>query len=118
ILQCFSFPIPRWLGYHTSQALTISLGRPPQARPFCLVPPGPATDSDAGHSAVDVNGLPGDVSRFIRTEIDRRRRDFVGRTQARRRNLGKDRFALLVVQRVSHRRRNEPWCDAVGGYVA
>src|SRR5580693_5329240 len=100
ILQWCSLPIRRWFGYHTSPALTISLGRPPQA-PFYLVPPGrPVTDSDHGHSAVDVNGLPGDVSRFIRTEIDRRRRDFVGRTQARRRNLGKNRFALLVVQRV------------------
>src|ERR1700744_3635787 len=62
ILQWCSLPIRRWFGYHTSQALTISLGRPPK-RPFCLMPPGPATDSDHGHSAVDVNGLPGDVSR-------------------------------------------------------
>ena len=31
ILQWRSLPIRRWFGYHTSQALTISLDRPPEA---------------------------------------------------------------------------------------
>src|SRR5580700_2644522 len=112
ILQWCSLPIRRWFGYHTSQALTISLDRLPRGR--FASPRGLAAASDHGHSAIDVNGLPGDVRRFVRTEIDRRRSDFLWRPEARSRNLGKDRFALLVVERIRHWGRDESGGDAVG----
>ncbi|MGY4436662.1 hypothetical protein ACVWWO_009139 [Bradyrhizobium sp. F1.13.1] len=44
--------------------------------------------SDHGHAAVDVDGLAGDIGRFVRTQVDGGRRDVLWRPQAIGRNLG------------------------------
>src|SRR6266403_1046688 len=65
-----SLPIPWWFGYHTSQALTISLDGPSETafRPA----EGSVTGSNHGHSTIDVNRLPRDRGGLVRAEIDRR----------------------------------------------
>src|SRR3984885_7329358 len=73
----------------------------------------PANGSKHRHPAIDVNRLPGDIRRFVRTEIHRRRRDILRRSEPGRRNFCKDGFALLVVQCVGHRRCNKSRGDAV-----
>src|ERR1700676_2674602 len=76
------------------------------------------TGSNHGHSTIDVNRLPGDISRFIGAEIDRRGGDILGRSEPCCRNLREDVFALLVVERVRHRRLDESGRDAVRSDVA
>src|SRR5882762_8931979 len=46
-----------------------------------------AAGSNHGHSTIDVNCLPGDIGRFVRAEIDRRRSDILGRSEPCRRNF-------------------------------
>src|SRR5580704_2871888 len=103
-------------GYHTSQPLTISLDRPAETA-FCRQKRLPA-GSNHGHSTIDVNRLSGDVGGLIGGEIDRGRRDLVRRSEPSGWNLLQNGFALLVVQRVRHRRLDESGGDAVGGDVA
>src|SRR6478609_10650538 len=96
-----SLPIRWWFGYHTSQALTISLNGPSETafRPA----EGSVTGSNHGHSTIDVNRLSRDIGGLVRAQIDRRCSDFFRRSEPRCRDLRQDRFALLVVQRVRHR---------------
>src|SRR5439155_11668191 len=110
-----SLPIRWWFGYHTSQALTISLNEPLETafRPA----EGSVTGSNHGHSTIDVNRLPRDIGGLIRAEIDRRRCDFFRRSEPRCRDLRQDRFALLVVERVRHRGCDKSRGNAVGGDV-
>src|SRR5258708_7583920 len=111
-----SLPIPWCFGYHTSQALTISLNRPSETafRPVRVR----LTGSNHDHSTIDVNRLPRDVGGFIGAEIDCRRGNIFRRSEPRCRNLRKDSFALLVVKRIGHRRLDKSRRDAIGGDVA
>src|SRR3954452_10022561 len=106
----------RGCGYHTPATLTTSPNRSPE-RPSHFTD-GLPTASKHGHSAIDVNRLPGDISSLVRTQIDRCRGDIVGRPKPRRRNLRQNGFALLVVERVRHRRCNKTGCNAIGGDIA
>src|SRR5882762_4476750 len=111
-----SLPIRWWFGYHTSQALTISLDRPSET---AFGPTwGTATGSNHDHSAIDVNRLPGDIGRLVGAEIDCRRSDIFRHSEPRCRDLRKDGIALLVVERVGHRRLDKSRRDAIGGDVA
>src|SRR6476620_6308163 len=110
------FAHPLGFGYHTSQALTISLDRPPET-PFRPTER-PVTGSNHGHSTVDVNRLPGDIGRLVRAEIDGGRGDFIRRSEPGCRNLRKNRFALFVVERIRHRGCDKSRRDAVGGDIA
>ena|GEM_PF-4154670 len=68
ILQRRSLPTHRWTGYHTSTALTTSLKLLQKSLLHCAAG-GQSRQraSDHGHTAVDVNRLTVDVTRFIRT---------------------------------------------------
>src|ERR1700709_2578088 len=110
------FAVPFVVRYHTPATLTTSPNGAPKG--LRIASSRPPNASKHGHYAVDVNRLPGDVGGLVRTEIDRRRRDVVGRSKPRRRNLRQDRFALLVVERVRHGRFDKTWCNAIGGDIA
>ena len=97
------------------QSLDYKPGRLPETPVSCSA--SPLTSSNHGHSAIDVNRLPGHVSRLVGGEIDRRGGDIFRGPQPRGRDLGKNRFTLLVVERVRHGRLDEAWRDAIGGHV-
>src|SRR5882757_4076689 len=110
------FAVPFVVRYHTPATLTTSPNGAPKS--LRIASSGPPTASKHGHSAIDMNRLPGDVGRLVRTQIDHRRRDVVGRSKPRRRNLRQDHFTLFVVERVRHGCLDKTWCNAIGGDIA
>src|SRR5438067_1287147 len=65
------------------------------------------------HAAVDVQCLPGDVTRLAAGEIDASCADVLTAAHLPDRNAGENAFALLLIQSVRHRRCHEAWCNRV-----
>ena len=70
------------------------------------------------HAAVDVDRLAGDVAGFLRREIDAGRADIVAAAHRPHRNARQDGLALLVIERIGHRRGHESGGNRVDGNVA
>ena len=70
------------------------------------------------HAAVDVKGLTGDISGFIRSQVKGCGGYFVRKTQSSNRNFGENGFLLLGTQNISHGRCDEAGGHAIHCYVA